>query len=52
MLWLKYFFIARNVKHLLKTRKTPRPWFKKKLIEEGVETWIDTKLCLECSEEK
>jgi phosphoribosyl-ATP pyrophosphohydrolase len=39
-------------KTFTENKESPPPLVQKKLIEEGVETWIDTKLCLECSEEK
>jgi hypothetical protein len=41
-----------HCKTFIESKESPPPLVQKELIEEGVDTWIDTKICLECSKNK
>jgi hypothetical protein len=41
-----------HCKEFIENKESPPPLVQKKLIEEGVDTWIDTKPCLDCSKAK
>jgi len=49
---VKSLFYCPHCKTFIDNKESPPPLIQKQLDEKGVDTWIATKPCLECSKDK